>query len=81
MRLYPAVKAFVLCFMLGVYALFTITLAAAWYAGGWVVVVVDRYREGLPELVMLAALFPLAAYVTTREVAGAVRQLRSPGGS
>ena len=68
MRLYRIVKMFVLAFMLVVYILFLLTIAAAHYAGGWVVVLVDRYHEGMFEIVLLASILPLAAYVTFREI-------------
>lgn len=77
MRLYSIVKMFVLPFMLGVYVMFLMTIAAAHYAGGWVVVLVDKYREGLTELILLASVLPPATYVTFRETAVAYRELRS----
>jgi len=65
----------VLAFMFGVYTLFTVTVAAAYFSGGWVIVMVDKYREGLAELVLLILLFPAVAYVTVREIAS-VRRLK-----
>ena len=76
MRLYGIVKMFALTLMLGVYVLFLMTVATAHYAGGWVVVQVDKYGEGLFEVALLSALLPLAAYVTFREVAAAYREVR-----
>jgi len=75
-RLYPIAKAFVLPFMLGVYILFLLTIAAAHFSGGWVVVLVDKYHEGLAELVLLSALLPLSAYVVYREVSSAIHEAR-----
>ena len=77
MRLYNIVKMLVLTFMLGVYVMFLMTIAAAHYAGGWVVVLVDKYEEGFFEVVLLSSLLPLAAYVTFREVVAAYREARN----
>jgi len=74
--IYPITKAFVLLFMLGIYILFLITLAAAQYAGGWVVIKVDRFEEGTAEVILLSALLPIATYVVFREVATTVREIR-----
>lgn len=76
MRLYIVVKMFVLAFMLGVYVLFLATIAAAYYAGGWVVVLVDKYQEGLFEMVLLSSVLPLASYVTFREIATSYQEIR-----
>ena len=76
MRLYNIVKMFVLAFMLGVYILFLVTIAAAYYAGGWVVVLVDKYQEGLVELVLLASVLPLASYITFREIVASYREIK-----
>jgi len=76
LRLYSIVKMFVLAFMLGVYVLFLVTIAAAYYAGGWVVVLVDKYQEGLFEMVLLSSVLPLASYVTFREIATAYQEIK-----
>jgi len=76
LRLYIVVKMFVLAFMLGVYVLFLATIAAAYYAGGWVVVLVDKYQEGLFEMVLLSSVLPLASYVTFREIATSYQEIR-----
>jgi len=77
LRLYNIVKMLVLTFMLGVYMLFLITIATAYYAGGWVVVMVDKYQEGIIELTILASVLPLATYVTFKEVITAYRELKN----
>jgi len=51
-----------------VYLLFTFTLAVAYHSGGYVVLSIDRFKEGLIEVVVLAALTPLLLYVVYREV-------------
>lgn len=76
MRVYHIIKMFVLPFMLGIYILFLLTIAAAHYAGGWVVVLVDKYEEGFFEVVLLTAVLPFASYVTFREVVAAYREAR-----
>jgi len=75
-RAYSIVKMFVLAFMLGVYVLFLATIAAAYHAGGWVVVLVDKYQEGLMELILLCSVLPLASYVTFKEIATSYREIR-----
>ena len=77
MKVYQIIKMFILPFMLGVYVMFLMTIAAAHYAGGWVVVLVDKYEEGFFEVVLLSSLLPLAAYVTFREVIAAYREARN----
>jgi len=76
LRIYPLIKMFVLGFMLGVYVLFLITIAAAYYAGGWVVVMVDKYQEGTAEIILLSSLLPLATYVTLREATTAYKEIK-----
>ena len=76
MKLYPAVKMFVLAFMLGVYVLFLATVIAAHHAGGWIVVMVDKYREGLLEVILLSSILPLASYVTFKEIRAALHEIR-----
>jgi len=83
LKVYQIIKMFILPFMLGVYVMFLMTIAAAHYAGGWVVVLVDKYEvlvdkyeEGFFEVVLLSSLLPLAAYVTFREVVAAYREAR-----
>ena len=76
LKIYPFIKMFVLAFMLGVYVLFLVTIAAAYYAGGWVVVLVDKYQEGLIELVLLTSVLPLASYITFREIATSYREIK-----
>ena len=76
MRIYGVAKMFTLAFMLGVYVLFLLTVATAYHAGGWVVVLVDKYQEGLAELVLLASVLPLASYVVFREIASTYREIR-----
>jgi len=73
LRIYVVAKMFVLAFMFAVYVLFLTTVAVAYFSGGWVVVLVDKYREGLAELVLLASLLPVVAYVTFKEIAAARR--------
>jgi len=67
---------FVLPFMLGVYVLFLITIAVAYYAGGWVIVLVDKYQEGFFEIVLLTSILPLASYVSIKEAAIAFHEIR-----
>ena len=76
MKLYNLVKMFVLPFMLGVYVMFLMTIAAAHYSGGWIVVLVDKYQEGFAEVMLLATVLPLATYVTFRETIVAYREAR-----
>jgi len=76
LRTYNIAKMFVLAFMFGVYIVFLATIAAAYHAGGWVVVLVDKYQEGLMELVLLSSVLPLASYITFKEIATSYREIR-----
>ena len=76
MKAYYIIKMFILPFMLGVYILFLLTIAAAHYSGGWIVVFVDKYREGFLEVIMLTSLLPFASYVTFKETFLAIREVR-----
>jgi len=65
---YELLKAFALLVLMTVYLLFTFTLAVAYYSGGYVVLSINRFKEGLAEVVMLIALMPLLLYVVCREL-------------
>jgi len=65
---YELLKAFVLLVLMTVYLLFTFTLAVAYHSGGYVVLSIDKFKEGLIEVVVLFSLTPLLLYVVYREV-------------
>ena len=67
---------FVLTFLLATYVLFLTTISAAYFSGGWVVVLIDRYREGIWEVTLLLAVLPLASYVVIRELCASYRELK-----
>jgi len=65
---YGLLKAFALLVLLVVYLLFTFTLVVAYYNGGYVVLSINKYEEGLAEIIMLLAFLPLILYVVLREI-------------
>ena len=75
-RAYPLLKMFVLAFLLATYVLFLATISVAYFSGGWVVVLIDRYREGLWEVTLLFAVLPLASYVVIREMRTSYREIK-----
>ena len=75
-RAYPLLKMFVLAFLLATYVLFLTTISAAYFSGGWVIVLVNKYREGLWEVTLLLAVLPLASYVVIRELCASYRELK-----
>lgn len=77
MKIYVFAKVFTLFFLFGVYLLFTWMFLGAWMNGGWIVVVVDRFGEGLAELVFLVAVLPAVSYVVSRETLHSVRSVFS----
>jgi len=75
---YPVVKTLALGVMLASQLVLVLTVVAALMNGGWVVVVVDRFNEGLAELVTLATLTPISAYVAVKEVVSEARKVGKP---
>lgn len=77
MKLYNIIKIFTLAFMLGVYILFTLTLVAAYHSGGWIVIIIDKYHEGLAEVILLTSILPLTTYVTIKEILSSLNTLKT----
>ena len=73
---YPIVKTLALAVMLASQIVIALTVAIAQANGGWVVVTVNKYSEGLIEAAILSALTPMAAYVTIKEVMNEARKMR-----
>jgi len=67
---------FVLAFLLATYVLFLTTISVAYFSGGWVIVLVNKYREGLWEVALLLTVLPLASYVVIRELRASYRELK-----
>jgi len=78
-KLYRFVKAFSLLTLLTTYILLFSTIIAACISGGWIVITVDKYGEGLAEAALLAAMLPLHILVVSRELRDCVAPTTHPG--
>lgn len=69
-------KVLTLPLMLGAYIILLSTVVIAQMNGGWVVVMVNRYHEGMAEATFLLAMLPPATYVTIKETASELKKMR-----
>ena len=74
-RAYEAARLATIVLTLSTYLAYTLAVALAHHAGGWLVVSVDRFGEGLFEAALLLAALPLVVYVSAREALASMAAL------